>query len=276
VIRRFAAVISSVAVSSLLLGALFGPGVSAQGPGDPGEPPGRPFGPPPGGPGGPMGPPRHISPVDLPLNVLARELMLTAGQKAQIAPIQEQFQQTRRELMPPPPEPGSPPPDWESMRAGMEKLHAQEQRVSDRIQAILSLEQKQALPSLLKGIEALRAAGLPPTLYHDLKLTADQKKQIAAIGASLPDTPAPRGSAERPHGRPGAVPPPPGPPDGFRELRQQTREKVLAVLTAEQRKSLEEYRRARPRPGPGEGFGPPPGPPPDGFGPPPGGGPRDE
>src|SRR5438552_1248367 len=61
VIRRFAAVIASVGISSMLLMALFGPVVSAQGPGGPGGPPDRPFGPPPGGPGGPMGPPGHLS-----------------------------------------------------------------------------------------------------------------------------------------------------------------------------------------------------------------------
>jgi len=159
-------------------------------------------------------PRRAVSIADVPASVLATELGLSADQKAKVLQIRQQVRKQREALLP---RPGAGDdaamPDPEEMRSKMTKLRDQEKRAGDDIQAVLTAEQKTAATHLLKSLQALQEAGIPTMLYTDLKLTADQKKQLIALAGTTTGSAAPQG-------RPGSP---------------RTREKLLALLTAEQR-----------------------------------------
>ncbi len=207
-----------------------------------------------GGPGGFGGPgrlggrrsggPRPISVSMIPAKALAEALGLSSDQTTKITAIQDSVRAERQKLMPAPGvQPGGPPPDRETMQANREKMRTLDQKATGDIEAVLTTEQKSALPELLKILNALGRAGVPPEVAGDLKLTADQRRQLAALP-----------------GGPGGPPPS---RDGMGQGRREADEKVMAILTADQKKIVEAY----PRQGPGEGGGRPPRG--GGFGPPP-------
>ncbi|MES2461958.1 MAG: hypothetical protein V4671_15345 [Armatimonadota bacterium] len=228
------------------------------GPGGPGGPGGfrGPGGP--GGPGGRRGGPRPVSLSTIPVKELASALLLSDSQVAKIRAIQESVQAERQTLMPPPGQQPDGPPSREMMDANREKMRSLDQKAAAQIEAVLTAEQKSAAPELLKVLNALGQGGVPLEVFADLKLTAAQKQQLAAL-PSLPPPPRPGDNGGAPPDR-----------EGMEQGRRQAGEKVMAILTEEQRKIVEAFRQAHPRPRPGDGGGPPrPG---DGFGPPPGGG----
>ncbi|HZT41639.1 MAG TPA: Spy/CpxP family protein refolding chaperone [Chthonomonadaceae bacterium] len=265
--------------AALLLGATLAlaqpppPGPGGNGPGGP-PPFGRPGGPPPFG--GPGGPPPPITAATVPLPFLEAGLKLTDDQQTKIAQIQQQFRKQMRAQMPPPPGPGEGgPPDPQTMRAAMEKGREMEQQATHRIEAVLTSEQKATLPDLLDEARALQAAGIPLEAYNDLKLSADQRQQITAIGKKTRQEMDQKRQAAQQSGDFESL------REAMRSTHQQAHEKVMAILTESQRETAQKFARQHRRPGPGGfggppgGFGPPPGgfggPPPDGGGPPPGG-----
>ncbi len=247
--------LGSVLVSSVVL---------SQGP-PPGDGPGGFGGPPPGGP--PMGGRRKPSVARIPVEFLATGLQLTAAQTSKIA----QIQQTLRGNRPggpggPPPQegegPNGQPPNPQGMRGNMGQMQVMEQKAVKEVEAILTAEQRKQVPALLKEADALRQAGLPPVLSGRLALTAAQKQKIAALRGSGNGTPPDPKKIEqaRKSGKFGAAweaSRSRGNGNGW----EQGREKVLAVLTPEQRKAIAAFEKAHPRTQ--GGFG---GPPPDGEG----------
>ena len=262
------------------------------GPGGP--PPGGGFGGPGfGGPGGPppgMGMPRASMTADIPMPMLEAGLNLTADQKAQIAPIQRAFRSQRPGGMggnggfPPPPGGGNPPPPGPpnggppnggppdpAMRGQLDAMRNAQQQASKQIEAILTPEQKQALPALLKELDALRGVGIPADLYGQLKLTSDQKTRIAGIAQKSQqkmranmDTARQSGDFQTAQSQ-------------SQQIRRQAHDDALALLTPTQQQLVQRQPRNRPPGGPNGG--PPPGgpnggpPPPNGGdGPPPPGG----
>ncbi len=295
--------------SLCLAGVLSAPAAHAQfgggppppdGPGGQGRPP---FGGPPGGPGG-MGAPRPSMTADIPMPMLEAGLSLTADQKAQIAPLQRAFRSQRPPMpmggrgpqdgppngrgpqgggppMPPPGEGrGDGPPDQGAMRGQMDAMRNAQQQTSRKIEAILTPEQKQALPALLKELDALRGVGLPADLYAQLKLTSDQKTRIATIAQKMQ-------RAMRPDTNGGGQP---GDFQAMQQARRQAHDDALAALTPMQQQLVQRQPRNRPPGGPdggppppgdpdgggrrGGGDGPPPPPPGGGDGPPPDGQPN--
>jgi hypothetical protein len=189
-------------------------------------------------------------------------LNLSDSQVSRISAIQQQLQEQRRNMMPAPGQRPDGPPDREAMEANRENMHSLEQKAASEIEAVLTAEQRSALPELMKILNVLGRAGVFPELIGDLKLTAEQKRQLAALPAPPPP---PRRGGE------GGVPPS---RDAMDQNRQQANEQVMRILTAEQKKIVEAFRQSRPgrRPGPGDG-GRPPRPGGGGYdGPPPGGG----
>src|SRR5579871_6491483 len=204
--QRTRARLLRVAVCTAVL-ALGGMAALAQPPG--GRPGGGPGFGPPGGPGGPGGPGmRELTAVNVPIGALEGGLKLTATQKDKISKIQTQFQKDRQAAMPrfggpggpggPPPGggpdgPGGPPPgggpgggpggppDFEAMHAAMDKVQGLERDANKKIEAQLTSDQKSELPGVIKDIQTLGGAGIPAEVIGDLKLTADEKKQIADI-----------------------------------------------------------------------------------------------
>ena len=143
------------------------------------------------------------------------------------------------------------------------------QQARRQIEAVLTDSQKQSLPIVMRDMEALRAAGIPTEVLDDLKLSSGQQTQLLAIGRKAQQDMRPK--QDNGNG---------GDPEAGREAAQKAREaarqKAMQALTAEQRATLDAFRKSHPQPRPGEGFGPPPGgpegegrPPRDGNGPPP-------
>jgi Spy/CpxP family protein refolding chaperone len=243
-------------------------------------------GPPPGRPGmPPFGGPRQASVVDMPISMLRAGLDLSAEQTAKIASIQEQFQRQRQTQFrrpgaaggpqgraggqgaeqggpgrpggPDGPDgrpggPGGPPPGGPGGPA-MNGMSNQNKQAGDRIMAVLTATQKQALPGLLKELDTLRGAGIPAETYGDLKLTADQKTRLAAVARKSQQQMRQDMDKARQGNDFAAM------RDTMQQSRQKTREQVMSILTAEQHKVLEQFRKDHPRPQGRDGFGPPPG-----------------
>ena len=260
------------------------PGGPGGGPGGPGGRGGR-------GPGGPGG--GRIQPATTPVDILASELNLTATQVDKIKAIQAAYRKERDSMMPGGPGRGRPgqggsggpggdqrggPPDPELMQ----KMQALDKSASDKIATVLNDNQKAALPSVIQMLSAFQSADIPPQAVSALKLTADQKRQAVAIGKTMQQE---MDQARQDRDR-----------QAMQDARTKAHDKILALLTDEQKAALAKFMKDHPRPqggpggpggpgggpggrrgGPGGGpggEGPPPpydgnGPPPDGDGPPP-------
>lgn len=206
-----------------------------QGPPPPGDfPGGRP--PRDGRPGGPPRMPPPIAAATIPVEEMTTFLKLTG---AQVSKIKEINAALREEMRPPRrPEQGDPqgppdggqrpqPPSREEREARNKAMDAAIQKASASIIAILDDEQKPKLATMLKAFEALRAGRIPPFALRDVKLTASQWSQIAALGKNA------------------------------------TREQIEDLLTDAQKSALES---SRPGPGERGSRGPGDGPPPPPFG----------
>src|SRR5262249_49713265 len=125
--------------------------------------------------------------------------------------------------------PGGPPPDFEAMRAALEKMQGLERAANKKIEALLTSDQKTALPGLLKDLQLLGSVGIPGEVIGDLKLTVDEKKQISDIVKKSRNDMQAKMEEARQSGDFGSI----------RELmmdsQKQTHEKAMAVLTDEQR-----------------------------------------
>ena len=258
---------ADVRLAALLLGTICIPSAFALAQGGP--PPGPDQGqgrPPFGGPPRFGGGQRGASVAQIPVSALTAALNLTADQKSKIDSIQKDAQQQRRSLMTPPDQGAGGPPDPEQMRANFDKMRSLDQQTKANIEAVLTDDQKQALPGFLKEVETYRSTGIPLEVYGDLKLTVDQKQQIAAVAKKAQQDMQAKMEAARQSGDFQSM------RSAMDQNRQTTHAKAMAVLTADQRATVKKYMDAHPRPqggpgGPG-GFGGPGGPGgPGGFGP---------
>lgn len=229
--------------------------VAAQGPGGPRR----------GGPGRRMGPPRMATAIGVPLPQLDKALTLTEDQRTQIETIRAEFDKAMRELRPQRPQPGGAPPDPSTMKASMDKMDQLDKTYSDRVVALLTASQKTALKVLLQDLNDFRVVGIPPDATAMLKLSEDQRTGIHAIAIK---------AEAATKALVGTGVPKPG-PDANREtidkIHRDAHDAALALLTDDQKTTLDNM----PRQGPGGGRGGPGGPPPGGpeggqMGPPPG------
>ncbi|MBC8103662.1 MAG: hypothetical protein H7Z41_13885 [Cytophagales bacterium] len=208
------------------------------GPGGPGRPGGR----------RPFGGPRPVTVTSVPVEALTAGLGLTTNQAAKVTQIQRQLRQDQQKQMPRPEQRPDGPPNQETMQAMRETLRGLDQKAAAEIEVVLTSEQKSTLPTLIKALDALGRAEVPPGVFGQLKLTTDQVKQLAALPGGGPPPPPMGGGGER-ASRPS--------PSRMQQERRLTQEKVLRILTAGQKEIVEVYREANPRPQRGgrEGFG---------------------
>jgi Spy/CpxP family protein refolding chaperone len=185
--------------------------------------------------------------VEIPVSILAGALNLTEEQKNRIAAIQQEFQKERRALMPPPGE-GDQRPDPETMRERMEQLHALGQKATQSIMALLTAQQKNALPGLIRELEALRITGIPLPVLGELNLTAEQKRQLRTLAERANQEMRRILETGRDSGDPESV------RDAIRQLHERTRNQAMQILTEAQRAQVEAFLQEHPGPGPG---GPP-------------------
>ena len=152
---------------------------------------------------------------------------------------------------------GGAPPD----REAMQKL---DKTASDKITAVLTDDQKAALPGVIQMLGALQSAGIPPQALGVLKLTSAQKQKAIAISKEMQQAIQ---AAMQDQDR-----------QAMQDARTKCHDKIQALLTDEQKAALDKFAKDHPRQGGQRGPGGPggpgggqggDGPPPDGNGPPP-------
>jgi Spy/CpxP family protein refolding chaperone len=170
---------------------------------------------------------RQVSLATVPVDALKKLLNLTDEQATKIKGIQDTYQADIRALRP---APGTQPdPTTRQKRAELTR------KASEDIQNVLTTEQKEKMKNLVKEIGPLMAAGIPVGVIPNLKLTDDQKKQIAAIVKETQDkrqalTPEERRSQGR-------------------QLMQDARAKIQALLTDAQKATIQKWEKDHPRRG---------------------------
>ena len=121
---------------------------------------------------------RQVTVAMVPVSALATELNLTADQKTKLTDIQTKYQDAAKALRP---APGTPPDP-----ANRQKMMDLTRQANQDMEVVLNDTQKQKLPETLQEFSTVRAAGIPLEVYSDLKLTDDQKRQIADISKDFP------------------------------------------------------------------------------------------
>ena len=167
---------------------------------------------------------RGVSLATVPVVALSAALKLTDEQKTKITAIHDKYAEDAKALRP---APGAQPDP-----ANREKRRELTNKANADIEAVLNDEQKAKLKDVLQEMGMLRSAGIPLELVGDLKLTDDQKKQMAAIMADTQEKM--RGLSPEDRRAKG------------REMMQEARTKMEAVLTDEQKAMIEKYRKEHP------------------------------
>ena len=188
--------------------------------------------------GGGFGRQQQISLATIPNDVLADNLKLTAEQKTKIAPIHEKYMTDTRALRP---TPGGPQIDRETRRANNAKMRDLTEQANKDIDAILTDDQKKLVPDLIKDLQSFQAADLPFALRSKIDLTDEQKKKIAEAETASRDATRQKMQDARQSGDMAKM------RDIQTEAMKDLHEKVMAVLTDDQKKLVEEYQKAHPR-----------------------------
>lgn len=238
---------------------------AAQGPD--GGPPGGgfPAGGPPLGMRGPGEFGGRVTAATLPTALLKKSLGLSDDQVATIAGIQKKFRQESAALRPARPDANGGPPDAANMKEAMARIKSLQDSADKDIRSALSATQQEALTKFVQSADDAAAVGIPVAALADLKLTADQRKQIGAIAAKARKADAAaRAQVEQSGDRDTAM-------QAARAARREASTAARILLTDDQKAVLRKYRTARTA-GAGRGGDGPGGPPPDGGGGP-GGGP---
>lgn len=159
---------------------------------------------------------RAMSLTAIPVKTLDALVTLTADQKTKVEAVQKQFASDAKALRPGKGE--TPSADSRAKIADLTK------KATEDINAILTDAQKETLKTAMKGLAPLRTMGIPPALAIELKLTADQKQQIAAKAKEV--APQLRGLE----------------PTARRAKLAEVREQVLQMLTDDQKKIAAKFR----------------------------------
>jgi Asp-tRNA(Asn)/Glu-tRNA(Gln) amidotransferase A subunit family amidase len=199
-------------------------------------------------PGGGFGMMRGNQPLTLasaPAEALGTELKLTEEVQKKIAAIQKKLQEKSMAAMQELRDSGGFSP--EAMQELQKKNEESAKKAETEIMALLSDDQKKALPEVLKALQLLRTVGIPVQLNSDLKLTADQKKALTEVAAAIQKDRTAK-MKEMQEARQNQD------QDKLRELMQSMRgnggvnPKAMAILTAEQKAMVEKYIKDHPQP----------------------------
>jgi hypothetical protein len=187
------------------------------------------------GSGGPPPPPvnlvdigRPIMGADLPLPVLQQTLNLSSAQSARIDPILKQLGNAMRQVPPPPPDPAA-------IRATIARLHGLELDASNQMATLLSVDQQKALALLLKDANDFRLVGIPMPAGPALKLTPDQRGQIAKIADKAAQGIQQAINAGKAGGDVRPI------VDQVTRILQQSHDAMLALLTNDQKRILGQF-----------------------------------
>jgi hypothetical protein len=127
----------------------------------------------------------------------------------------------------------------------MTKMQEERKKNDAQVEAVLTDDQKKALPAFLKDVQAYQSAQLPLALISDLKLTEDQKTKIAAVVKQVQTISQEKMQEARDNQDFQAI----------REIMTQSqtalKDKTRALLTADQKAMVEKYEKENPN----QGFG---------------------
>lgn len=182
---------------------------------------------------------RPVQLATLPVATLDKLLSLTPDQKTKVTAIHDKLLSDLKAATPPataqPAQPGQrgQRPDPAVRQKRMELTTA----ANKEIEALLTDEQKKKLPDVGEEVSAVTSTGAPQGMVGELKLTPDQKKKIAEIQKEMRDKRTALSSLTPEERRAKGA-----------ELRQERQTKIDALLTPDQKASIEKYNKEHPRP----------------------------
>jgi Spy/CpxP family protein refolding chaperone len=187
----------------------------------------------------------------LPVDVLVKGLKLTDDQKTKVDDVQKKIREAQRAAFGGGNNPfgggagGGNRPDPAQLQEMMTKMQEDRKKNDAQIEAVLTDDQKKALPAFLKDVQTFQTAQLPLALVGDLKLTDDQKTKMAAVVTQIQKIAQEKRQEAMDN-------------QDFQSLREimtqtQTalKDKTRALLTADQKAMVEKYEKENPN----QGFG---------------------
>ena len=188
---------------------------------------------------------------NLPVDVLVKGLKLTDDQKTKVDDVQKKIREAQRAAFGGGNNPfgggagGGNRPDPAQLQEMMTKMQEDRKKNDAQIEAVLTDDQKKALPAFLKDVQTFQTAQLPLALVGDLKLTDDQKTKMAAVVTQIQKIATEKRQEAMDN-------------QDFQSLREimtqtQTalKDKTRALLTADQKAMVEKYEKENPN----QGFG---------------------
>ena len=188
---------------------------------------------------------------NLPVDVLVKGLKLTDDQKTKVDDVQKKIREAQRAAFGGGNNPfgggagGGNRPDPAQLQEMMTKMQEDRKKNDAQIEAVLTDDQKKALPAFLKDVQTFQTAQLPLALVGDLKLTDDQKTKMAAVVTQIQKIAQEKRQEAMDN-------------QDFQSLREimtqtQTalKDKTRALLTADQKAMVEKYEKENPN----QGFG---------------------
>ncbi|MFM2414289.1 MAG: hypothetical protein RJB05_1465, partial [Armatimonadota bacterium] len=188
---------------------------------------------------------------NLPVDVLVKGLKLTVDQKTKVDDVQKKIREAQRAAFGGGNNPfgggagGGNRPDPAQLQEMMTKMQEDRKKNDAQIEAVLTDDQKKALPAFLKDVQTFQTAQLPLPLIGDLKLTEDQKTKMAAVVKQVQTISQEKRQEAMDNQDFQAL----------REIMTQTqtalKDKTRALLTADQKAMVEKYEKENPN----QGFG---------------------
>lgn len=188
---------------------------------------------------------------NLPVDVLVKGLKLTVDQKTKVDDVQKKIREAQRAAFGGGNNPfgggagGGNRPDPAQLQEMMTKMQDERKKNDAQIEAVLTDDQKKALPAFLKDVQTFQTAQLPLPLIGDLKLTEDQKTKMAAVVKQVQTISQEKRQEAMDNQDFQAL----------REIMTQTqtalKDKTRALLTADQKAMVEKYEKENPN----QGFG---------------------
>jgi len=184
----------------------------------------------------------------LPVDVLVKGLKLTDDQKTKVDDVQKKIREAQRAAFGGGNNPfggGGNRPDPAQLQEMMTKMQEERKKNDAQVEAVLTDDQKKALPAFLKDVQTFQTAQLPLALIGDLKLTEDQKTKMAAVVKQVQTISQEKRQEAMDNQDFQAL----------REIMTQTqtalKDKTRALLTADQKAMVEKYEKENPN----QGFG---------------------
>lgn len=164
---------------------------------------------------------RAVPLITVPLETLSTIAPMVAEQKEKLKAIYEQYENEARPLRP---QRGA-----QQTPENRQKLAEINRKYSEQVEQVLTPEQRTKITDALRQFGALRGLGIPLDVATKLNLTEAQKKQIEPLVREATEKVRAMSPDER--------------RAKSREVMAETREKVLQILTEDQKKTLQEARR---------------------------------